>query len=1570
MASQPKPTRKRDKIKSFLRNITPHSRASTSNIAATQPPPSPIPPQSSSDNVAPTAPNAPAIPPPRVAPQKAFVKTKVFEKDIAVLWITYILADNPELKRLIHLIVGIHDKDEDDQLNGVLETCARFGVQLASAIEAHNHRAEATESITEFIKTVEKVNLEQGVLSVDALKRMVEDEITQVKSSHPIFAHDSDFGALNRLSNVLNTTIGAGITILGVVKVASAMIPVPWMQTVIGGVVNLLNAVTQTRSNYDDMRQIAATAGEFVISCAVICSDRTTEPSKELKRALNKFTKTLEGIAKDCDELSGLNPFWRYLQNNVQKGTLQGIRTNLDSAIKLFQIESQIHMQLDVKDISMKLDDATLNSLPNHPKYRRNEYLGGSRDDVLRYISGWMDTPNDPILWIHGAAGLGKSTIGQQLVHLLEDDDRLAGGVFLSNLPKEHPETIIQMISRQLGEMHPRAIADIAKAARKLNGPHRPLQDYFTAYIIAPIHQLEYPYQLVVVIDGVEEWSNHEAFLTELAALAPILSSSSLKFILTSRPSHSIERILTKIPVQQYPLPPVSDEIIEHYFTHHFENVDWRARKPDQFTIRQLATHAQGLLIWAATVRSLLSHEFDDRYPHQILDQILLSEEKVGTRSGEQLERLYRDAITTLFPKPDMQEKLQIFLGAMMVLQEPLPLGDFARLLGMSDRVAEETHRRLTAFQTRGQINNGIVPPANQQFHISFLQFMESTTEHNVQSIAISPAKAHSMLADRCLKIIFSEFLPSYRGKTCVYSELRGVELYTIKFWPLHLSNGTSRLLLAPSITGTLTAIPDEDMLRWATLFLPCIAARLRDEHESLDNDPKYKLLFKLAIIIGNIDVTTLSYQLYCLEIAVRLRPMNLWIWIVLGGAYNKLYKYSRHNKSLDEEISICRHALQLRLASRKSAGEGLNADIARDTEGQTNTSGTDHLGVILTSLASALFVRFEQRGAPSDLDEAISINQEALLLRPAPHPDRSSSVNNLAAALYTRFQQQGASCDLDEAISFFREALLLRPAPHPDYSMSLNNLGNALHMRFEQRGAPSDLDEAILSHREALFLRPAPHPEQSMSLNNLAIALHTRFAQRGASSDLDEVISIHREALLLQPAPHPVHPMSLSNLAGALITRFQQRGASDSSDLDEAISLYQEVLLLWPAPHPNHPTLLSNLALALHTRFEQRGAPSDLDKAVLFHREALLLQPASHPDHSRLLCNLGDALLTRFEQRGASSDLDEAILLYREVLLLRPAPHPNRSTSLSNICNALQTRFERQNASSDIDEAISLHRERLALHPAPHPDHPVLLANLAEALQTRFRHSSVINDLDEAISLRQEVLVLYAAPHESRSWVLDGLVEALQTRFEKQNASSDIDEVISLHRERLALHAVPHPDHPVLLADLAEALQARFGHSSIMSDLDEAILLWRQVLALLPAPHQYRSWALNGLADALQTRFEKQSASSDIDEAILLHREGLALHPAPHPDHPALLADLAEALQARFGHSSIMNDLDEAISLWREVLVLHPAPHEYRTWALTGLADALQTRFEKQGTISDRDEVTSLRQEAEALSQ
>ena len=102
-----------------------------------------------------------------------------------------------------------------------------------------------------------------------------------------------------------------------------------------------------------------------------------------------------------------------------------------------------------------KSDFASLNDLPSHPDYTPNDYLENNRDDVIRYVSDWIANASESVLWVHGAAGLGKSTVAQELVQLLKSEDRLAGGIFLTNLTLEPPKRVIQMISRQLGRMYP-----------------------------------------------------------------------------------------------------------------------------------------------------------------------------------------------------------------------------------------------------------------------------------------------------------------------------------------------------------------------------------------------------------------------------------------------------------------------------------------------------------------------------------------------------------------------------------------------------------------------------------------------------------------------------------------------------------------------------------------------------------------------------------------------------------------------------------------------------------------------------------------------------------------------------------------------------------------------------------------------------------------------------------------------------------------------------------------------------------------------------------------------------------
>ncbi|KIM71698.1 hypothetical protein PILCRDRAFT_82523 [Piloderma croceum F 1598] len=537
-----------------------------------------------------------------------------------------------------------------------------------------------------------------------------------------------------------------------------------------------------------------------------------------------------------------------------------------------------------------------------------------------------------------------------------------------------------------------------------------------------------------------------------------------------------------------------------------------------------------------------------------------------------------------------------------------------------------------------------------------------------------------------------------------------------------------------------------------------------------------------------------------------------------------------------------------------------------------------------LNNLAIALSTRFDQLGQYEDLDEAILFHREALELRAAPHPRRSSSLNNLAVALSTRFDQLGQREDLDEAILFHREALKLFPAPHPHRSGSLNNLANALRTRFDQPGQCEDLDEAILFYREALELFPAPHPDRSSSLNNLANVLRTRFDQRGQGEDLDDAILFRREALELFPAPHPQRSSSLNNLANTLSTRFDQSGQRE--DLDEAILFHREALELRATPHPHRSSFLNNLANVLSTRFAQSGQCEDLDEAILFHQEALELRAAPHPDRSSSLNNLAVVLSTRFDQSGQREDLDDAILFHREALELFPAPHPHRSRSLNNLANVLSTQFNQSGQGEDLDEAILFHREALKLFPAPHPHQSSSLNNLANALSTRFDQLGQREDLDEAILFHREALKLCPALHPHRSGSLNNLAVALSTRFDHLGQREDLDEAILFHQEALELRAAPHPDQSSSLNNLAVVLRTRFAQSGQHVDLDEAIFFSRKALELRAAPHPDRSSSLNNLAVALSTQFDqlghwaRHADASNHESALDAYQSAIELLP------------------------------------------------------------------------------------------
>src|ERR1700679_155004 len=224
-------------------------------------------------------------------------------------------------------------------------------------------------------------------------------------------------------------------------------------------------------------------------------------------------------------------------------------------------------------------------------------------------------------------------------------------------------------------------------------------------------------------------------------------------------------------------------------------------RKPSPIIVSKLACLADGLLIWAAMVCSFLSYEMHADAPHKLLDHILLSTKHI-TRQG-QLSNLYCDALTRLFQNDEERKLFKRVFGAITVLRESLPLHDFARLLRMSNKQVKGVQSRLTALQTRGTFDEKIVPPASERFHSSFIEFITNHRELQTDNLNLSiqclidPQMAHQSMAEGCLSFL-NDFLSSFRGRECGFSDLRGLELYAVQFWPLHTANSNDRFTSLP----------------------------------------------------------------------------------------------------------------------------------------------------------------------------------------------------------------------------------------------------------------------------------------------------------------------------------------------------------------------------------------------------------------------------------------------------------------------------------------------------------------------------------------------------------------------------------------------------------------------------------------------------------------------------------------------------------------------------------------------------------------------------------------------------
>jgi NACHT domain len=170
--------------------------------------------------------------------------------------------------------------------------------------------------------------------------------------------------------------------------------------------------------------------------------------------------------------------------------------------------------------------------------------MEGTRQDVIGKIMLWIDGDSDqPVCWLNGAAGAGKSAISRTVARLCEESNRLCASFFFfrgagrRSTITHFISTIVYSIALSIPAMRP-YIEDVLQRDHHIL--HRSHKRQFQQLIVEPIHLAMSPIRLmVIVVDALDECDDRQEIAEFIDIVACAFQESQmplpLRFFFTSR---------------------------------------------------------------------------------------------------------------------------------------------------------------------------------------------------------------------------------------------------------------------------------------------------------------------------------------------------------------------------------------------------------------------------------------------------------------------------------------------------------------------------------------------------------------------------------------------------------------------------------------------------------------------------------------------------------------------------------------------------------------------------------------------------------------------------------------------------------------------------------------------------------------------------------------------------------------------------------------------------------------------------------------------------------------------------
>ena len=445
--------------------------------------------------------------------------------------------------------------------------------------------------------------------------------------------------------------------------------------------------------------------------------------------------------------------------------------------------------------------------------------LSGTRESILGNVMSWAKSTQDqPVFWLNGLAGTGKSTIAQTFSEWASNEDILGASFFCSRDYSERKmlKNIFPTLAYQLAWRYPRFRNHIVQILKRdPSVAHNSLITQLNDLLLEPLSATGI--SCIIVIDALDECADDQPASAILSVLGRLVSNLPLvKFLITGRPEPQIRygfRLPLLEPFTQifllHEVDPTSVQgDIWSYLKEKLGAIAKRRGVPNSLEawpsdedITALTRKSSGLFIFASTVVRFIDSKHLE--PRERLRLAVSKGDDTSCEGASGVDSLYYRVLLDAFSgakEDSVFINLKRILSAVVLALDPLSRDGLAKLLNIDSALIS------TALQHLHSVI--LVPDEGSEeiriFHKSFPDFLQDPERCPDPRFNIDPETSHGDMVLNCLDLLGKLginpcSLPPFVMNQDIHGPLKLLNValgsgprYACKHW-------TSHLLLSPT---------------------------------------------------------------------------------------------------------------------------------------------------------------------------------------------------------------------------------------------------------------------------------------------------------------------------------------------------------------------------------------------------------------------------------------------------------------------------------------------------------------------------------------------------------------------------------------------------------------------------------------------------------------------------------------------------------------------------------------------------------------------------------------------------